>query len=100
VIYRFVKYDLLFLPIPQLGEDDFMATETTSSGGKSATWTLVDAIEALTTSGWNQEKRGAVADLIRAYRFEQTGSVVERIQKLIRESGNVALTEKIYTGKY
>lgn len=77
-----------------------MLTGETASTGKSATWILVDAIEALTPGGWNQEKRSAVADLIRAYRFEQTGSVVARIQKLIRESGNAVLTEKIYTGKY
>lgn len=67
---------------------------------KSATWMLVAEIETLTPSGWDQEKRSLVADLIRSYRFEQTGAVVARIQKLIRESGNAALTEKIYTGKY
>lgn len=67
---------------------------------KSATWMLVAEIEALTPAGWDQEKRSRVADLIRSYRFEQTGAVVARIQKLIRESGNASLTEKIYTGKY
>lgn len=77
-----------------------MVAEDTSPHGKSATWNLVDQIEAMTESGWSQEKRGAVADLIRAYRFEQTGAVVARIQKLVRESGNAVLTEKIYTGKY
>lgn len=77
-----------------------MTVEEAPPSGKSATWKLVDDIEALTVSGWDQEKRSTVADLIRAYRFEQTGAVVARIQKLIRESGNVALTEKIYTGKY
>lgn len=68
--------------------------------GKSPTWILVEAIEALTGNGWTQEKRSEVADLIRAYRFEQTTAVVARIQKLVRESGNTVLTEKIYTGKY
>jgi hypothetical protein len=77
-----------------------MVTPDTGPHGKSATWNLVDQIEALTASGWDQAKRGAVADLIRAYRFEQTSAVVARIQKLVRESGNAALTEKIYTGKY
>jgi hypothetical protein len=71
-----------------------------SSGGKSPTWILVEQIEEKTASGWDQGKRGEVADLIRAYRFEQVGAVVARIQKLVRESGNAALTEKIYTGKY
>lgn len=77
-----------------------MAAEEKPAASKSATWLLVDAIEALTSTGWNQEKRSQVADLIRGYRLEQTGAVVERIQKLIRESGHAALTEKIYTGKY
>jgi hypothetical protein len=83
-----------------LPETRHMTPEEPSSSGKSATWKLVDAIEALTGSGWNQEKRGEVADLIRAYRFDQTSAVVARIQKLIRESGNVELSEKVYTGKY
>lgn len=67
---------------------------------KSATWSLVDAIEALTGSGWNQEKRGEVADLIRAYRADQTGHVILRIQKMVRETGDKALSEKIYYGKF
>lgn len=77
-----------------------MAIEEVSPPSKSATWALVAEIEALTAKGWNQEKRSEVADLIKAYRFEQTGAVIARIQKLVRESGNPVLTEKIYTGKY
>lgn len=82
-----------------------MSPEETSSvangaSGKSATWALVDAIEALTKAGWDQEKRAEVADLLRAYRFQHTGATVARIQKLVRESGNTVLTEKIYAGKY
>ena len=77
-----------------------MPIEEALPSNKSATWMLVAEIEALTPAGWDQEKRSQVADLIRSYRFEQTGAVVARIQKLIRESGNAALTEKIYTGKY
>lgn len=68
--------------------------------GKSPTWILVDAIEALTGQGWSQEKRAAVADLIREYRFDQNAFIIERIQKLVRESGNRELSEKIHTGKY
>lgn len=68
--------------------------------GKSATWKLVDDIEALTKGGWTQEKRGEVADLIRAYRHDQTGAVIQRIQKLVRESGAAQLSEKIYFGKF
>jgi hypothetical protein len=66
----------------------------------SSTWKLVNDIEALTTAGWTQERRAEVADLIRAYRMEQTSHVVLRIQKLIRESGNQDLSEKIYFGKF
>lgn len=72
----------------------------TAPAGMSATWKLVDDIEVATKKGWNQEKRAEVADLIRAYRQDQTGAVVLRIQKLVRESGNTALSEKIYFGKF
>lgn len=81
-------------------EENSSSGKTPSSSGQSPTWALVHVIEALTATGWNQEKRSEVADLLRAYRFEQVGAVVARIQKLVRESGNAALTEKIYTGKY
>ena len=68
--------------------------------GKSATWLLVDAIETKTSTGWSQEKRAEVADLIRAYRMEQTGFGVLRIQKRVREAGDQNLSEKIHYGKY
>lgn len=67
---------------------------------KSPTWALVDKIEALTGNGWSQERRAEVADLIREHRFEQTHFVVERIQRLVRESGNKELSEKVHLGKY
>ena len=67
---------------------------------RSATWMLVDAIETLTGQGWTQEKRAEVADLIRAYRADQTGHVILRIQKLIRETGDTSLSEKVHYGKY
>lgn len=54
----------------------------------------------MTSGGWSQEKRGEVADLIRAYRADQTGHVILRIQKLIRETGDKQLSEKIYYGKF
>jgi hypothetical protein len=77
-----------------------MVHEGQTPNGKSATWILVEAIESLTSTGWTQEKRAEVADLIRAYRSDQTGHVVLRIQKLVKESGNKALSEKIYFGKF
>lgn len=66
----------------------------------SETWKLVSKIEGLTESGWDQSKRSEVADLIREYRFSQTSFVIARIQKLVRESGNTELSEKVYMGKY
>jgi hypothetical protein len=66
----------------------------------SATVQLATAIEMLTESGWTQEKRHEVAEMIRAYRFEQVGAVMARVQKLVRESGSAALSEKIFMGKF
>jgi hypothetical protein len=77
-----------------------MAVEEAPQPGKSATWALVDAIEKLTGTGWNQEKRAEAADLIRAYRADQTSHVILRIQRLARELGDTKLSEKIYFGKF
>lgn len=66
----------------------------------SATVQLATAIEVLVEGGWTQEKRHEIAEMIRAYRFEQVSSVLARIQKLVRESGNAALSEKLYLGKF
>lgn len=67
---------------------------------QSATIQLATGIEMLTTTGWTQEKRHEVAELIRAYRFDQVSSVLARVHKLVRESGNASLTEKIFMGKF
>jgi hypothetical protein len=66
----------------------------------SATVNLATQIEVMTGSTWNQEKRFLVAELIRKYRFEQVGSVLLRIQTLIRETGNKDLSEKIFMGRF
>jgi hypothetical protein len=66
----------------------------------SETVQLVLDIEMLTCSAWTQVQRHEVAELIRRYRFNQVGSVLLRIQQLVRESGNKELSEKIYTGKF
>jgi len=66
----------------------------------SETVQLVIDIEMLTGSSWGQGQRHEVAELIRKYRFNQVGSVLLRIQKLVRESGNNELSEKIFMGKY
>jgi hypothetical protein len=66
----------------------------------SETVQLVLDIELMTGSAWTQVQRHEVAELIRRYRFNQVGSVLLRIQQLVRESGNKELSEKIYTGKF
>ena len=84
------------------GRHNLLMAASPSSPGKSETWLLVDAIEALTKAGWDQEKRSQVADLIREYRFAQNAFQKERILTVIRETGpaNKELTEKIYMGKF
>lgn len=77
-----------------------MTTPETDAPRHSETVQLVIDIEMLTGSVWTQEQRHEVAELVRKYRFNQVGSVTLRIQKLVRETGNVDLSEKIYTGKY
>lgn len=66
----------------------------------SETVQLVIDIEMLTGSTWTQVQRHEVAELIRKYRFNQVGSVVLRIQALIRDTGNAKLSELIYSGRW
>lgn len=66
----------------------------------SETVQLVMDIETLTKATWNQELRHEVAELIRKYRFNQVGSAMLRVQALVRESGNVALSEKVFMGRF
>ena len=88
------------LEILRPGRHNLLMATSPSDPGKSETWRLVDAIEELTKSGWNQEKRSQVADLIREHRFAQNAFQKERILTAIRETGNKELTEKIYMGKF
>jgi hypothetical protein len=67
---------------------------------QSATVQLVTEIEMKTGSDWSQEQISLVAEMIRKYRFEQVSGVLLRVQALVRESGNTALSEKIFYGKY
>lgn len=67
---------------------------------QSATVELVAAIERLVAGGWDQVKRHEAAELVRAYRFEQVAAVLQRVQTLIRESGNKELSEKVFLGKF
>lgn len=66
----------------------------------SPTVQLAIDIEMMTGSAWSQGQRYEVAELIRKYRFEQVSGVLARVHQLVRESGNTALTEKIYLGKF
>lgn len=66
----------------------------------SETVQLVIDIEMLTGSTWTQSQRHEVAELIRKYRFNQVGSVVLRIQALVRETGNAELSQKVYLHQF
>ena len=76
-----------------------MITEEAPVPKHSETVQLVIDIEMLTGSSWTQDQRNEVAELLRKYRFNQVGSVLLRIEKMVRESGNIELSQKIYTAK-
>lgn len=76
-----------------------MGIEETPVPKHSETVQLVLDIEMFTGSVWTQVQRGEVAEMIRKYRFNQVGSVLLRVQALVRESGNVELSQQIYTAK-
>lgn len=67
---------------------------------KSHTEKLASDIESLTGACWGREQRLEVAEMIRKYRFEQVTAVLARISKLVRESGDAELSEKIVMGKF
>jgi hypothetical protein len=67
---------------------------------KSHTDKLALDIEKLTGSSWTPELRSAVSDLIRQYRFEQVSGVLAGISKMVKDSGDTELSEKIVMGKF
>jgi hypothetical protein len=71
-----------------------------SSVKHSPTVKLAIDIEMITSSAWSTDQRYEVAELIRKYRFEQVSAVLARVHALVKESGNAALTEKIYMGRF
>jgi len=71
-----------------------------SSVKQSSTVKLAIDIEMITGSAWSTDQRYEVAELIRKYRFEQVSAVLARVHALVKESGNAALTEKIYMGRF
>lgn len=66
---------------------------------KSSTEELAADIEMLTGACWGREQRLEVCDMIRKYRFQQISAVLVRIKKLVHDSGNADLSEKIFTGE-
>jgi hypothetical protein len=66
---------------------------------KSLTEKLAADIEMLTGACWGRAQRAEICEMIRRYRFEAVSSVLARIQKLVRDSGNAELSEKIFLGK-
>lgn len=67
---------------------------------KSHTEKLALDIEALTGSSWTLEQHRAISDLIRQYRFEQIAGVLAGISKMVKDSGDTELSEKIAMGKF
>lgn len=74
-----------------------------AASNPSATIKLVTDIEILTGSSWTPHIRLEVAELIRKYRFDQVSTALsgamEKVQKLVDDSGNTELSEKIRLGK-
>lgn len=66
---------------------------------KSATEKLASDIEMLTGAIWGREQRLEVCEMIRKYRFDQVTAVLSRISKLVHETGELELSEKIAMGK-
>lgn len=67
---------------------------------KSHTDKLALDIEMLTGSSWTREQRSAVSDLIRQYRFEQVSGILAGISKMVKDSGDTELSERIIMGKF
>lgn len=66
----------------------------------SATEALAVSIELMTGSVWTPEQRSSVADVIRAYRFEQVGNIMSRVHSLVKQKGSKELSEMIFLGKF
>lgn len=67
---------------------------------KSDTEQLASDIEMLTGSCWGREQRHEICDLIRKYRFGQISAVLAKVSKLVHETGELELSEKIAVGKF
>lgn len=66
---------------------------------KSDTEQLAADIETLTGACWGREQRLEVCEMIRKYRFGQITAVLSKISKLVHDTGELELSEKIAMGK-
>lgn len=64
---------------------------------KSATETLISEIEVLTGQIFSPEQRLEIGERIRKYRFDQVAKALVNVKKLVLESGNPELSERIFS---
>lgn len=64
---------------------------------RSPTETLVSEIEVLTGQIFSVEQRREIAERIRKYRFDQVAKVLINFKRLVEESGNPELSERIFS---
>lgn len=67
---------------------------------KTETEQLASDIETLTGACWGREQRSEICDMIRKYRFGQIAAVLAKVSKLVHETGELELSEKIAVGKF
>jgi hypothetical protein len=67
------------------------------SDKKSSTKDLASDIERILGACWSPQQRLEIEDLIRQYRFVNVSAAMERIRKLLRDTGHEDLSEKIFT---
>lgn len=54
----------------------------------------------MTGACWGREQRLEICEMIRKYRFAQITAVLSKISKLVHETGELELSEKIALGKF
>lgn len=67
---------------------------------KSETEQLAADIEMMTGACWGREQRNEICEMIRKYRFSQISAVLAKIAKLVHDTGELELSEKIAVGKF
>lgn len=64
---------------------------------RSTTKDLASDIERVIGGCWSPKQRSEIEDLIRQYRFINVSEALERIRKLLKDTGHNDLSEKIFT---